>query len=357
MTQDSQTAPPRTDDWCLRPARPADVPRILEGFDRVYGRAPSAATWYWKLATRASAVDDAWIAVDRDGRPIFHYAGLPCRLRLPAGSFDARVAVDLWTVPEYRRQGIFTRCARWVHEQWRQAGVVGLFGAPGEQFGSRDHVLGWRRLFPLRWQIRPLRPEAIVARRLGLPGLARLRIAGRGWNGFWNLRARLAPGIEIRRVGLEELAGTAWPEAAGWGLERGADWIRWRYLTCPRHDYRVWVACRGERAAGYLVDRVEEQDGRRFAYVAELVAEDGDAAVLESLISAAVARLEADGAVAIATLAVPGTASCAAWRRRGFLFSWGSFGLQCLPLSDVMDPAELRDPRRWTVAGGDLDVI
>ena len=355
MIPDSPTSPPHTSEWRLRAVRPGDGPRILEGFARVNGRAMSEASWRWKLRTRPATVDNAWIAVDRDERPIFHYAGIPCRLRLPAGTFDALVVVDLWTLPEHRRRGVFTRCARWVHEHWRRGGIAGLLGAPNEQFGSRDRFLGWRHLFPLRWQIRPLRPEAIVARRLGRPGLGRLRGLGTAWNRLWD--RRLPPGIEIRQVGLDQLAGASWPEATGWGVERGEPWLRWRYLTCPHHPYRVLAARCEDRLAGYLAYRVEEHGGRRFAFVAELVAEEDDSTVTEALITAVIERLKSAGAVAVATLAVPSTELYRAFRRRGFVFSWGSFGVQCVPFSGVMDPAVLRDPRCWTFAGGDLDVI
>ena len=357
MSTDSPSPLPCERDWRLRPYRPGDERLILAGFQRIYGRAVSEATWHWKLRDRPSPAENVWVAIDRSGRPIFHYAGIPCRLRLPAGTFDALVAVDLWTLPEYRRRGIFTRCAAWIHDRWRRAGIVGLLGAPNEQFGSRDRFLGWRRLFPLRWQIRPLRPQAIAARRLGLPQIARLRGLDAIWNLLWNRGIRPASGIEVRRATGEELGEAPRPAAPSWGLERGVEWLRWRYLACPRYAYTVLAARRRGRFVGYLVYRIEDLEGRRFAFVAELLAAGGDSGVRDSLILDAVARLRAAGAVAVATLAVPSTDLYRAWRRRGFVFSWGSFGIQCLPFSHEMSPDILRDPRRWDLAGGDLDVI
>ncbi len=359
--------PPETAEWRLRAARPDDEEGIREGFARVNGRPMSHETWHWKLRTQPALVENVWVAVDRQERPIFHYAGIPCRLRLPSGTFDALVAVDLWTLPEARRQGVFSRCAAWVHETWRRAGIVGLLGAPNEQFGSRDHFLGWRPLFPLRWQIRPLRPEAIAARRLKVPALQRLGVFGSLWNTFWDVGLRRRgmrpePGIEIREVENELALGLPSPgptsaEPTPFGLERGESWVRWRYLSCPHHCYRILVARRRDRILGYGVYRVEETDGRRFAFVAELMVVDGDPAVRNALMDAVIARGLAAGAVAIAALGMPSTGPYRAWRRRGFVFSWGSFGIQCLPFAKAMDPAALRDPRRWDLAGGDFDVI
>ncbi|MEM7588333.1 MAG: hypothetical protein AAF560_33405, partial [Acidobacteriota bacterium] len=92
MPSDRPTAPPGAppDDsgWRLRAVRDGDEAAILAGFERVYGRRMSPATWRWKLRARPALTDTSWVAVDRDQRPIFHYAGIPCRLRLPAGDFD-----------------------------------------------------------------------------------------------------------------------------------------------------------------------------------------------------------------------------------------------------------------------------
>ena len=349
--------PPAEADWRLRPYRSGDEVLLREGFERVFGRPISEATWQWKLKTRPAPTENVWLAVDRDERPVFHYAGIPCRLRLPAGCFDAMVAVDLWTLPEYRRRGIFTRCASWVHEHWRRAGVVGLLGAPNEQYGSRDRYLGWRRLLPLRWLIRPLRPEAIAARRLGISLLERVRWPGRLWDRLSDVRPETAPGIEIRLETPAGLAGEQRLDTARCCLERSEPWIRWRYLQCPRYDYSVLVARRKDRMVGYLAYRLDDAESGSFAFIAELAASPEDPGVREALIGAAIERLRDAGSVAVATLAVPSTDLYRAWRRRGFLFSWGDFGIQCLPLRDEMSPGDLRDPSLWDLSGGDFDVI
>ncbi len=369
-TRHVQSTPPSDQAWRLRGYQPGDERAILAGFERVYGWQMTEATWRWKLKTRESLTENVWVAVDRREQPIFHYAGIPCRLQLPDGTFDALVAVDLWTLPEYRRQGMFTRCAGWIHEHWREAGYVGLIGAPNEQFGSRDRYLGWRPLFPLRWQIRPIRPQAIAARRLGFAGSSRAHGIDRLWNRWWDRGAKIPTGWVVHaaenrspNAGALTAGCDVMPQtSASWGLERGTEWVRWRYQACPRFDYSVLIARHHKRDGngldgGYLVYRIEELAGRRFGFIAEVVAEGNDPVVIEALMTAGIARLVSAGVDAIASLAVPSTDLYRRWRRRGFLFSWGSFGVQCLPFSAQMDPQVLRDPQRWSLTGGDFDVI
>ncbi len=357
MSYPTETPPPRGDGWRLRAYREGDERWIVRQFERVFRRRISVELWRWKLKTLPSAVENVWLAVDDDDRPIFQYAAMPRRLRSPAGTVDALVLVDLWTAPEYRRRGIFTASARWVHDYWRRSGVAGVLSPFNAREEPRYRRFGWEYLFPLRWQIRPLRPEAIAARRLRVPGLEHWRWLGGAWNRLWDRGAKPEPGIEIREIaGADSMAlMPARRAGSGFALEHDAAWVRWRYLACPRHRYSVLTARHAGRPAGHLAYRVEEGDGRCFGFVAELVGDVPE--VRRRLIDAAVARFADRAAVAVATLATPSTDIHRAWRRRGFLFSWGRFCVHWLPLRNDPPLAQLRDPRAWEMAGGDFDVI
>lgn len=357
MSRAIERPPPRGDGWRLRAYREGDEHWIVQQFERVFRRRISAELWRWKLKTFPSPVENVWLAVDGNDRPIFQYAAMPRRLRLPAGTADVLVLVDLWTAPEYRRRHIFTTSARWVHDYWRRSGIAGVLSPFNAREEPRYRRLGWEYLFPLRWQIRPLRPEAVAARRLGIAGLERWRRLGGAWNRLWDRGARPAPGIEVREIGDGEPVALKPPRPDGFRfvLEHDAAWVRWRYLACPQHRYSVLAAQRAGRPAGHLAYRIEESEGRRFAFVAELV---GDGPEVENgLIDAAATRCADRAAVAVATLAAPGTDPYRAWRRRGFLFSWGRFCVHWLPLQEDPPLEQLRDPRAWEMAGGDYDVI
>ncbi len=347
--------PPRGDGWRLRAYREGDERWIVLQFERVFGRRISEELWRWKLKTRPSPVENVWLGVDDDDRPIFQYAAIPRRLRFPGGAVDVLVLVDLWTAPEYRRRRIFTTSARWVHDHWRRSGIAGVlspFNARGE---PRYRRLGWQYLFPLRWRIRPLRPEAIAARRLGIPALQRWRWLGGAWNRFWDRGAMPVPEVEIREIGEPPEGGWEIPARVRFALEHDPAWVDWRYFASPHHRYSLLAASRSGRPAGHLAYRIENSGDRRFAFVAELV---GDAPEVErALIDAVVTRLASRSVVAVATLATPGTDLDRAWRRRGFVFSWGQFCVHWLPLRDDPPWVQLRNPRAWEMTGGDYDVI
>lgn len=338
--------------WRFRACEPGDEPSIVRLFERCSHRHVDAAYWRWKLRRRPSPVENVWLAVDADGRAIFHYAGIPCLLRLPAGERPAMVAVDALTDPGFRRRGLLTAGVAAAHAAWRRAGVALVLGLPNEQWGSRLAALDWRPLFELRWRLRPLRPEALLARRLGLPIPA---VLGDLWNGIWSRRRDPALAVDDVEPGEEELDALG---EAGWAsIVRRGGWLAWRYLSHPRYDYRVIAARRNGRLAGYLAYRWEEIEGRTVGFVAELAGRSSDPAARGALLGAASARLRDRGAEAVHALAVPGSELDRDLRRAGFVFARGSFAVWCVPLADDLDLAALRDPRRWRLQGGDFDVI
>lgn len=351
---------PADADWSLRAFRPGDEIPITELFERAFGHPLDPALWRWKLRHLPSPTENVWLAVDRQERPVFHYGGIPCHLDLPGGRRRVMVSVDAMTDPAYQRRGVLSSCAAAVFDKWRDAGIDLTLGLPNERYGSRTEALGWRPLFPLAWRIRPLRLERIVARRLHLPGLFLLKPLSALWNLAWDLRLRRDPGIEIGSVDdageeFDALEEERRSEGAI-SVVHGSGWIRWRYLSHPAHGYRVLAARRSGRLAGYLVYRLDDAGDDRVSYVAELVS-PRDPAASRTLVAAAIERSRAAGAMAVLTLAVPGSGEDRAFRRAGFVLNRGSFLVHCVPFAPDLDLGALRDPRRWKLFGGDFDVI
>lgn len=92
-------------------------------------------------------------------------------------------------------------------------------------------------------------------------------------------------------------------------------------------------------------------DGRRVGYIPEMAAIGDELAVQRALLAEAVGFLDREGVELVASRAVPGTPLERALRRAGFLFSWGEFRLQMVPVqSESVVPL-------CGVCGGDFDVV
>jgi hypothetical protein len=304
-------------------------------------------------------VANVFLAVVGEGeaeRPIFQYAGIPARYQGPDGPVDVMVSVDTMTDPDFRRRGLLTEVGRHAYDHWRQAGIAFVVGLPNQQWGSRASALGWQEVSRLRWRVRLLRPERTAARRLGVPLLARLGLAGAIWNGAWRWSMRTDATVSVRRVTSPAAAlDRLWSRLAGevqdrYRLVRDGAWVAWRYLTAPGASYSVWLAERSGEPVGYCVASTRTVDGRQTGYLCELLTAAGDDGARHSLVRAAVDALAGAGAESVATLATPGTDLDRTLRRAGFLTSWGDFSAQIVTLQ----PGARQGA--WDFSGGDFDV-
>src|SRR5512134_1989829 len=92
--------------------------------------------WRWKLRHASAKPANVWLAT-ADGKPVFHYGGIPLRFALDGPVVTAMVSVDALTAPEFRRRGLLTQGVTRAFADWQAHGVAFTLGLPYEQWGSR----------------------------------------------------------------------------------------------------------------------------------------------------------------------------------------------------------------------------
>jgi hypothetical protein len=344
--------------WSCRPYHAGDERHLAPLFEQVFDRAMSPRQWQWKHADRPGPAPNVWLAVDGRGRPISHYGGIPRRLRLGGQERIVMVVADAMTAPEFRRRGAFTAVVTHAHAAWREAGVAFVLGMPNEQHGSLIDSVGWRRICSLRWMIRPLRPERLLQRRVRLGRLPGGGRAAHLWNRYWD-GGEAPPGVATAIASRSDIrAAFARPAPGGSGrlaLERDADWMIHRLLDAPNAGHEVLLAREDQNVRGYCAFRVRAVGDRRVGAITEIGAGDGQ--VRSWLVREATRRLRADGAETAIALTVPPGPEHRALRARGFLFSWGEFGVYAVILDPRIAFGEISGPGRWMLSGGDFDAI
>ena len=346
--------------WEVRSYHPTDEAQLVQFFGRLYPSPVSADFWRWKLKSLPVPAENVWLACS-DERIIFHYAGIPLTYYTPDGVCTGMVSVDTLTDPEYRRQGLLTRVGAQVYEAWEAAGVSFVIGLPNQKWGSRTAALGWQSLFPLRWLYLPLHLQDVVAGRLDQPFLKRFSFPAWLWRAYARLRLQTAPGLTIQAV---ETAGEAFDELwqqcapeASYAVLRDRHWVQWRFLDAPELGYRVLLAQRQGRPAGYLAYRIRQTKHGREAVIAEVFAPRADMAAQHGLLRAALEDFYAARAWRIVTLAAPGNWIDAMLRRVGFLPDRHAFEVMLRPLASGLSLARLSDPAQWFISGADFDVV
>ena len=356
MSDSEGTAP----GWIVRAFRSGDEMQVIDLFATCFGRAISAEHLRWKLHSRPSPVETAWLA-EAEGRIIAHYAGIPVRLWLDGREYQAMVPVDGMVHPDFRRQGAITGVVNLGRQRWIEAGVsLGLL-LPNEQWGSRVQAFGWHYLFSLQWRRLFLSPSAALARRLGLPFLARLASLDALAKGFVQRRLRVDEAVELRPVteaGPEfDRVWQAVRPHVRVSLVRDRAWIAWRYFAAPSAEYRVLLAERAGQPVGYVAYRLRESGGARWAILADLFADPREPQLAETLLARAIRHLTEAGVESVASLAVPDTSLDQALRRAGFFVDWGAFGVHVVRYQADLPLDTMRDPQNWVLAGGDFDVV
>lgn len=331
----------------------------MELFGNVFGRAITEDYWRWKLQRPPATLDNVWIALCEE-QPVFQYGGIPTRFWLAQAPATTMVAVDAMTAPAFRRRGLLTEVVGQAHAAWRQSGVAFVLGLPNEQWGSRTRAVGWQPLFPLQWLVRPLRPEAFLARRLRMPVLRRASLPARLWNGFLQRRLRRDPAIVTEPVAeADDSFDRLWQRCrSDWMFStvRDREWVRWRFVASPAHRYELTLARRGGEPVGYMAHRLVRTEDRVSAYLAELLAAEADMPTRNALLFDLIARLQSQQAQALMTLAVPGTPLFRWLRGAGFVAGRG-FPVHIIPLQGDLPTQSLQQPQLWNLSGADFDVI
>jgi hypothetical protein len=343
----------------VRAYRAGDERDLVDLFQRAFGRSISEDHWRWKLKAPASTVANVWLAVAGE-QPVFQYAGIPTRFLLSQAPVITMTSVDTMTAPEFRRRGLLTRVAGSAYGAWRDAGVAFVIGLPNEQWGSRAAALGWQPLFALQWLVRPLRPEAILARKLNLPWLQRVGLVAAAWNRLWRARLRRDPRVRTEPAPhADQALDQIWEQCkADWRFStiRDRAWVDWRFLSSPTRAYQLTLARREGQPTGYSVHSLSRTAGGVCAHLAELFAARADSATRDTLLYDLIDRLLAAKAESVFTLAVPGTAYFRALRRAGF-FPQRAFSVQLVPLSAQLPLSAMLDPNQWNISGADFDVV
>jgi hypothetical protein len=344
----------------IRPYREGDRGGLVALFRRSFGRSISEDHWTWKLHGRSPQVENVWLATTADDKPVFHYAGIPTEFSLSDNTVHTMVAVDAMTDPLYRRRGLLTRAVTQVHSNWRDRGVAFVIGLPNDQWGSRARALGWQPLFPLQWLIRPLRLEALLARKLAIPLLNRATAVGAVWNRNLQGRLHCDGAVRVERVtNAGEEFDRLWETCksnAKFSTVRDRAWVAWRFLSSPSNDYAVSLARREGAPVGYSAHRLIETERSTFAILAEMLFQGSNQSGRDTLLYELIESLRTTKAETLATLAVPGT-EYFRWLRRSGFHARRSFSVELIPLATDLPIGLMRNADNWSLTGADFDVV
>ena len=346
--------------WAIRPYQAGDEEQAAALFGRCFNHPISPAYYLWKIQAGRTPATNCMLALTGE-RVVGQYAAWRVEAIIEGRRRQVMVAIDGMVDPEFRRQGILKALVSEAHRQWQAEGAACVLAMPNENWGAYREAVGWRKVFPLKWQIRPLRLEQTALRRLGL-GLKGIPAPISWlWNRYWGRYVKPDSGVAVEAV--SEAGATfdvLWDRLKGnrpLSIVRDAAWMNWRFLSVPDRPYRVLLAHRNGEPVGYIVYWLQSFPGGQAGMVADFLYQPGDVGGRDALVAAVLQALEAAGAETLIGLAVPGTPQSDDLKRIGALLSWGAFDVWILPLDEKVPFTLLEQPLNWLMHGGDFDVV
>ncbi len=271
------------------------------------------------------------VAQEPEGRIGAIYAVFPVRVEVGGRQMIGVQSLDTLTDEAHRGKGLFTKLAARTYGRCEEDGVAFVYGFPN---GSSAHgfyeKLGWTRLDPVPFLVRPLRASYLLRRaRVPERWLSRIPDLGLGRPRV----ARLRSDEEIAVVvGIDPAMAELWDRFSAdipIAVRRDTEYLEWR-LARPRGGYKLLVYRREGKLLGWTAITAHDKHGGRVGYVMELLHDPAEPAVGEALASAALDELRASGAEVALAWCLDHSPNRGAYRSAGFF-----------PLPDRLRPIEL----------------
>lgn len=137
---------------------------------------------------------------------------------------------------------------------------------------------------------------------------------------------------------------------------RDSDYLNWRYVECPIHEYQSFGAYRKNRLVGFIVIRTGIKKNIKEGYIIDFFVEYGDNSTLEALIRHATIKLKQNQTVLIKVMmSVHMRWVQDAFRKAGFWLHKPHLKLVAFSKDQQLMQGVFQNNEGWLVAFGDSD--
>lgn len=311
----------------------ADLDLFKATFDRNgSARTIEHLTWQYVRNPTGKLFVELALPVGDTSRAAAVYSVMPVFVRLNGQVLLGAQSLDTLTDAEFRGKGLFVKMAQNVFGKCEREGVAWVYGFPNASSAPGFfRRLGWTRLDPVPFLVRPLRANYFLRRISALSSLAS-RVPSLPLGPL--RRPSLPRSVEIRPVTqFDSSFDELWERFAhgvGAAVHRDALYLEWRLFRKPGQKYRVLALRENSRLIAFCAFDVQEKHGGRIGYVLELLHDPGRADVAQKLLQEAIVEMAAEGAEVVLAWCLPHSPNYRPYRANGF---W--------PLPERLRPIEL----------------
>lgn len=351
-------------DIQIRDFRPeSDASALQDLFLRVFGHPRGGQTLEWLFRPGPAGASPRAVA-ECEGRIVAHAGATALRFRVGDEVVRGGYSVAAMTDPAQRGQRLFFRVGEYLYRRMEEQGFAFVAGfSNNNSFRLMTGPLQRTAVRPFPWCVRPIAPW-VIARAALRSGEAVPRADDATFARCLASAARDGVTVESCEASDPRL-DVVWDRAAprvAVGAVRDEAFAAWRFGTRPDAGYRIALALRAGRPAGWIAYRRLELRGIPAGFVVDFVLAAGEDAAGRTLLRAAAGLARAEGAALLSAL-LPGSGPARrALRRAGFLRVPEALHPQVIRFSvrglgRWAERTDLVEPAAWHLAWSDTDVV
>jgi len=368
----------KTINWKLRPFKKGDETGIINLDRRVFFEQTSDRFfneyWAWEFIKNPDGEATIWLADDH-GEIVGHYAVIPRLWKIEENLHMGSIVVDVMTDERYRFQGMFAALGKTSLSDSGGKGILFSYGFPVRKDVMPGHLkVGWKHIFDIPVLVYPQNFIPVILYYLKNQTLS--LIFGLVLNLLWVGYRKIKEGIdkiivkkktsyliyEINQFSkdfdlLWQRASSQFPIIAS----RTQQYLNWRYIDHPYHQYQVLASYIEKELVGYIVFRKENILGLKCGVIVDLLVDPDHFDALDLLIFSVKTQFKSDMEIALtASMISKPNPYYDLLIKHGFILSPKKFGFithKNIEEILVFNYNNLYNQAGWLLTWGDTDVI
>ena len=340
--------------WQIRRYLEGDEKLILDLRQVIRGQTHSLSYWNHYYLNNPTGPAIIWLAVT-NGVAIGHNAIIPTLLKVNGRTIKAGLIVDVWTHPDFQRQGIFTTLHSQALKDAADQGIELTYGFPNNLSYGGLLNLGYKHIFNISSMRKVINWYQVVQSKTKLP-LATIRRALFPTRKIPVSAVTNKSNIIVRRLpAFDSRFDRFWQQASRQSTNmvvRDSTYLNWRYAANPRYNYEVYAVEEKGEIVGYTVTKCVREDMARGGLVDMMVLPDRLDA-FQMLVSQCVYDLRLQGADIIQCWTLGNTPYAGVIAQNGFR-AWGTDAVRFCVRTLSEAPQELSQRcEDWWLCPGD----
>lgn len=248
-------------NWICRDYKKGDEVRILDLFEKVFGRKMTLDFWQWRFVENPFGKGIIKLLFDNN-LLIGHYAVMPIVVQVKDFLVKAVFSMTTMTHPDYQGKDIFTFLAKETYREAQKRGFRFVYGFPNKNsYHGFVKKLNWEDLGKMTILYKEMETDSFTPI-LQSSNVYEIENFDNAVDLLWNR--------------IKENYCVIVPQTK--------DFLNWRFIENPNVNYKIYAIKNGEGISGYVVLKLYRHENEEIGHIVDILGiNDG---IIEKLLQA-----------------------------------------------------------------------